>query len=263
MSPAPLASIPLRGENEIVTAEREPIPRQGDKTRYRARLARLETLTETTKHFEFEVLGPKPFTFTAGQFISLYLRRDGLEDNRPYSLASAPLDPNRFHLCLNRVPGGHFSNYLCDLAPGALIEFEGPFGFFVLRQPPRDSVFVATGTGIAPIRGMLHELFRAGCDRHIWLLFGVRYPHTLLYRQEFEELAARHPNFHFWPTLSRAPENWSGRRGHVQEHLEPLVAQRSGVDIYVCGLKAMVDDVRQRLKARGFDRKQIRYEKYD
>lgn len=241
----------------------EPIPRQGDKTRYKARLVRVEPLTDATKHFEWEVTGPKPFTFTAGQFISLHLKRNDADDLRPYSVASAPRGDNRFDLCLNRVENGYFSNYLCELKPGAAIEFEGPFGFFVLRHPMRDSVFVATGTGIAPIRGMLQELFMRGTDRQIWLVFGVRYPHTLLYGQEFKALVARHPNFHFWPTLSRPPADWAGRRDHVQEHVERLLAERPHLDTYICGLKAMVDDMRRRLKALGLDRKQIRYEKYD
>ena len=222
----------------------------------------MQPLTETTKHFEFEVLGPKPLQFTAGQFVSLYLQRDTAEDNRAYSIASAP-DANRFDLCLNRVPGGFFSNYLCDLAPGATIAFEGPFGFFVAHPSPRDSVFVATGTGIAPIRGILQDLFARGCSQQIWLIFGVRYANTILYCEEFETLADRHPNFHFWPTLSRPPADWTGLRGHVQEHAERLVAERPDLHVYLCGLKAMVDDLRQRLKARGLDRKQIRYEKYD
>ena len=110
---------------------------------------------------------------------------------------------------------------------------------------------------------MLQELFARVSGAQVWLILGVRYADTILYRKQFEELAARHPNFHFWPTLSRPPADWSGRRGHVQEHVERLVAERPDLDAYVCGLKAMVDDVRQRLKTRGFDRKQIRYEKYD
>ena len=239
------------------------VPAQGDKTRYRAQLVEVRTLTDTTKHFTWEVSGPRPFTFTAGQFISLHLEHNGGDDVRAYSLASAPTPDNRFDLCLNRVPGGHFSNYLCDLAPGAQIEFEGPFGFFVPREPLRDSVFIATGSGIAPIRGMLQEISRRGIDRQLWLVFGVRYPETILYREEFEALDAQHPNFHFWPTLSRASAAWLGRRGYVQEHVEALVAERPQLDAYICGLKAMVDDMRSRLKARGLDRKQIRYEKYD
>ncbi len=245
-----------------MSTEPKSAPRQGDKTRYRARLTHVETLTETTKHFEFEVLGPKPFEFTAGQFVSLYVQRDGAEDNRAYSIASAP-SANRFDLCLNRVPAGYFSNHLCDLTPGATIDFEGPFGFFVAGPPPRDSLFVATGTGIAPIRGILQGLLSRGGEQNLWLIFGVRYANTILYREEFETLASRHANFHFWPTLSRPVADWSGRRGHVQEHVERLTAERPDLQVYLCGLKAMVDDLRQRLKARGLDRQQIRYEKYD
>ena len=239
------------------------VPPQGERTRFRACLEQVVPLTESTKHFRFAVTGPKPFTFVAGQFVSLHLDRNGADDVRAYSLASAPANDNCFDLCLNRVPGGFFSNYLCDLAPGTEIVFEGPFGFFTPRQPLRDSVFVATGTGIAPIRGMLQEIFDRGTDRQVWLIFGVRYPETILYRQEFDDLAARHTSFHFWPTLSRGPADWPGRRGYVQEHTESLLAERPDLDVYLCGLKAMVDDLRARLKARGLDRKQTRYEKYD
>jgi CDP-4-dehydro-6-deoxyglucose reductase len=238
-------------------------PLQGDRTRYRARLVEVKTLTATTKHFTWEVTSPRAFTFTAGQFISLHLEHNGSDDVRAYSLASAPSADNRFDLCLNRVPGGPFSNYLCDLAPGAQIEFEGPFGFFVPREPLRDSVFIATGTGIAPIRGMLQAILRRRTSQEFWLVFGVRYPETILYREEFEALGAQCPNFHFWPTLSRASAAWPGRRGYVQEHVEALVKERPQLDAYICGLKAMVDDMRRRLKAQGLERKQIRYEKYD
>lgn len=239
------------------------VPPQGERRRYRARLDKVVTLTDSTKHFTFAVTGPRRFGFVAGQFISLHLKRNGTDDVRAYSLASAPAENGRFDLCLNRVPGGFFSNYLCDLAAGAEVEFEGPYGFFTPRRPLRDSVFVATGTGIAPIRGMLQEIFRGGINQQVWLTLGVRYPETILYRREFEELAAAHANFHFWPTLSRGPADWQGRRGYVQEHTEELVAERPDLDVYLCGLKAMVDDMRARLKARGLDRKQIRYEKYD
>jgi len=241
---------------------------------YEARLVRAFPLVPdaTTKHFEFELPGGDRFAFRAGQFISMHLPAaagragNGSDDVRAYSIASAPR-PAGFDLCLNRVAGGRFSNYLCDLPPGGSIRFEGPFGFFTLPERlHRDLVFVATGTGIAPVRGLLQELFAPGrvTDREVWLIFGVRYPETILYRGEFEQLAAGHVNFHFWPTLSRAPESWTGCRGHVQPHVEALCRDRVGqLDIYICGLKLMVDDVRARLKAFGFDRKQIHYEKYD
>ncbi len=170
-------------------------------------------------------------------------------------------------MCLNRVPGGIFSNYLCDLERGANIPFTGPHGFFVLPQPvERDQVFIATGTGIAPVRGMLAGLLAAdgGLKHDVWLLFGVRYPETILYRSEFDRLAAEHPKFHFVPALSRPPADWRGERGHVQELMRRLFTGRKDFEASICGLKAMVDDVRRILKEEfGLDRRQIHYEKYD
>ena len=76
-------------------------------------------------------------------------------------------------------------------------------------------------------------------------------------------LAGKYPNFRFWPTLSRAESSWTGRTGHVQTHLLEAIGDRRDLDVYICGLKAMVDDVRAILKGVGFDRKQIIFEKYD
>ncbi len=235
---------------------------------YRAILRHSRHLTETTKHLEWEVVEGGKFDFLAGQFISMTLRDGANEHTRAYSIASAPGPDGRFAICLNRVPGGLFSNYLCDLEPGARLGFSGPHGFFVVRQPPveRDLIFIATGTGIAPIRGMLAELTAPGAalDRALWLLFGVRHPETILYREEFERMAADQPRFHFVPVLSRAPEGWTGERGHVQEVLRKHFAGQRDFEAYLCGLKAMVDDVRTILKGEfGFDRRQIHYEKYD
>jgi ferredoxin-NADP reductase len=239
-----------------------PTPR-----RYRARLVRAAALTAATKHFEWEITQGGAFSFAAGQFISLTLARDGQEYTRAYSIASPPRADGRFDLCLNRVPGGFFSNYLCDLACGAEMEFTGPHGFFTVEQPVRrDLVFIATGTGIAPIRGMLIDLFarEPKCPHQISLLFGVRYPETILYREEFERMAREHRNFHFVPTLSRPPETWHGATGYVQQQLRKGFAGRQDFAAYLCGLKAMVDDVRGILKKEfGLDRKRIRYEKYD
>jgi len=133
---------------------------------------------------------------------------------------------------------------------------------FVLRQPPRDSLFVATGTGIAPFRAMLLGHLNEASPAFT-LMFGVRFESHLMYRNEFEDMARRFPQFRFWPTLSRPELGWGGRAGHVQAHLAEALGERHDVDVYLCGLKAMVDDVRRILKEMGFDRKQVFYEKYD
>jgi ferredoxin-NADP reductase len=200
--------------------------------------------------------------YTPGQFVSFAGTFDGREITRAYSTASPPRG-NRFELCLNRVQDGYFSPHLFEMEPGDTVEMAGPLGYFTWRQPVRDSVLVGTGTGIAPFRGMLQWYVESGGDREITLIFGVRFEESLLYREEFEEMAARYANFQFWPTLSRPTESWNGRTGHVQEHVFEAVGGRRDVDVYICGMKAMVDDLRQQLKGSGFDRKQIIFEKYD
>jgi ferredoxin-NADP reductase len=230
-----------------------------------ARLTRSLALSEFTKHLEFEVDAPT-FGFVPGQWLSLKQSKpDGEEITRAYSIASAP-NSNRFAFCLNRVQDGFMSNYLCDLPEGAEIRGQGPFGNFILRPPLRDTIFIATGTGIAPHRSMLAWLF-ADPSRHqnqqFWLIFGSRTQRDIYYHDEFTQLAANHPNFHYLPTLSRGSENWSGLRGYVQEHVRSLAAGRTDMHAYICGLDRMVSANRELLKSLGWDRKSILYEKYD
>ena len=263
---------------------------------YMARLERKDCLSEVSQcyHFEFVLDGLESFPFNAGQFISAVADdANGKQQTRAYSLASAPRD-NRFDLCVNRVEEGFFSNHLADLPDlpiGATIQVHGPHGHFILNEPVTDSILVATGTGVAPMRGFTQWLFPAdGPDRsngkQIWLVYGTRYESDIYYREEFEALARRKTNFHYLPTLSRAPESWGGLRGYVQEHVAKIVEERAArlglplpqpepdpaiprtelrfnIYAYVCGLNNMVASVRERLAGYGWHRKQIVFERYD
>ena len=138
---------------------------------------------------------------------------------------------------------------------------------FTLREPHHDSVFIATGTGIAPIRGMIHWLFEKP-ERHdgheFWLVFGTRYEDNLYYRDEFERIAREHPNFHYVPTLSRCGELWTGCRATCRTTCARSSATRKDMQAYICGLHQMVDANRKLLKEElGWDRKQIVFERYD
>ncbi len=271
-----------------------------DRELYTARLERKECISESSQcfHFEFVLDALESFPFTAGQFVSIVQQDpNGKTQTRAYSIASAA-NGNRFDLCVNRVEGGFFSNHLADLPDlpvGATVQVHGPHGHFILHHPVTESILIATGTGIAPMRGFVQWLFPdrgpdAGIDRSkgedIWLVYGTRYESEIYYREEFEALAARQPNFHYLPTLSRAPESWSGLRGYVQEHVSKIVegrAARLGLPLpapppdpaippkdltfdiyaYICGLNNMVAGVRERLAGLGWHRKQIVFERYD
>jgi ferredoxin-NADP reductase len=233
---------------------------------FTARLRRSVPLSDGTKHLEFEVEETSRFDFVAGQFVSMKAERDGREITRAYSIASAPKHDNIFDVCLNRVQFGFFSNYLCDMEHGARVHFHGPHGYFVLKNPVRDSIFIGTGTGIAPLRGMLHWLLeepsRHG-DKDFWLVFGTRYQQDLYYDDEFRQMEREFPNFHYIPTLSRENPGWTGATGYVQEHVRRIAAGRNNMDAYICGLKDMVKANRDLLKELGWDRKSILFERFD
>lgn len=238
---------------------------------YTARLKAARWLSDQTRHFEWEVAELDRFEFKSGQFVSmLETRDDGKHVTRAYSLASAPRG-REFDLCLNRVPHGYFSNYLCDLPEGSAVKFHGPHGHFTLRDPVHDSMFVATGTGVAPMRGFLQWLF-ADPARHqgkrFWLVYGTRYEKDIYYHEEFQRLAAEHPDFRYEITVSRPTDAWKGRKGYVQEIVREITEQLTGeqrhmADVYICGLNNMVSGVRDLLTGMDVDPKHIIFERYD
>ena len=256
-----------------------------------ARLQRKLCLSEPAQcfHLEFVVDELASFDFAAGQFVSTVADDPkGKQQTRAYSIASAPR-ANAFDLCVNRVENGFFSNLLCDLEPDQTVQFHGPHGLFVLRQPLTDGIFIATGTGVAPMLGFVQHLFPDGCPtaakdrnqgRDFWLVYGTRHETEIYYQKYFERVAAEHPNFHYLSTLSRPHEGWEGLRGYVQEHVAAIVNQRAAsrpapavqsasepqpfdIHAYICGLNDMVSASRDKLVQLGWARKQVIFERYD
>jgi len=228
----------------------------------KATVLEFHDIAPEVRHFVFKVPEVEQLHFKPGQFVSFNEMVKDKRITRPYSIVSLP-DGNRFELCLNLVHGGVFTPHLFAMKPGDSIEMTAPLGFFVIRDPAKDAVFVATGTGIAPFRAMARDYLSHPHAKQLTLVFGARHENTIYYRDDFEALARKYSNFRFWPTLSRAEPSWAGRTGHVQTHLFEAIGGRRDLDVYICGLKAMVDDVRAILKELGFDRKQIIFEKYD
>jgi ferredoxin-NADP reductase len=236
-------------------------------------------------HLEFAVEGLDQFAFKPGQFVSL-VREDTRSkmQTRAYSIASAPR-ANAFDLCVNRVEGGFFSNLLADMEPGDTVSFHGPHGLFTLRQPFTDAILIATGTGIAPMRGFIEHLFpdngpSLNGGKKIWLVYGTRYPTELYYQDFFARKAADHEDFEYITTLSRPEADWTGQRGYVQEHVAKIAAEHLAanpqstataaegapgfnIHAYICGLNDMVSANRERLTGMGWDKKQIIFERYD
>jgi len=210
----------------------------------------------------FQVESKARLEFLAGQFIRIEMKLNGSIVPLVYSIASPPGEDNRFELCLKVGKKGSPADLLCALHEGAEIRFAQPQGIFVLQQPAENHVFLAAGTGIAPIRSMVHWLMNEPAhhrNSQVWLLYGARDPESLFFHAEFLQLAQRHPTFHYTPILSRPQKEWNGASGYVQHHLHSI-APRSA-HAYLCGPPAMIHSASHALHELGWPENLIHYDR--
>ncbi|MGH9342297.1 MAG: ferredoxin--NADP reductase [Terriglobia bacterium] len=228
---------------------------------HHAILRRVWGSSPRARHFEFQMANGKRFDFRAGQYISLHTQLNGDRVARAYSIAARRADDG-FELCVN--VSSEEDSWLLGLKSDEDVEFSGPFGAFELQHPAsRVSAFIATGTGIAPIRAMIQELYRKDRPEEAWLIFGVRREVDILYREEFEKIAREHPKFRFIPTLSRPDPGWTGHRGYVQEQIRKYLAAKERLQAYVCGSPAMVEQVRELLQTMGYGDDAVSFERFE
>jgi len=220
---------------------------------FSAHVSRIRTLTHDVREIELTLRDPGEIHFAPGQFVSFEIERAGFRvpATRPYSIASSPSGRHAVQLVLNHVPGGPGSEYLFGLREGDVTTFRGPVGSFTLRDGQRDLLFVATGTGIAPIRSMLWSLADASSLRVVTLYWGLRSERDLYYQDELARLGERMPHFSFVTTLSRPVGAWHGAVGRVSPLVESQIPGVSNLEAFLCGNAAMIRDVRDILRKKG------------
>jgi len=226
-----------------------------------------------TRHVVLDLKG-STYQYLEGQSVGVLPEGHDKEGHaysvRLYSIASHRRGdkdfPNSLSLCVKRVVyedpktgkevRGVGSNFVCDLKEGDSVRITGPVGNrFLLPESLNEHhyIFIATGTGIAPYRGMLEELFEQKVQSQVWLFFGVPYRSDLLYEKEFRSYE-HYPNFHFVPAISREEKNADGSKVYVQHRLlqhqkdlAPFISDPKTL-IYVCGLKGSQQGVEEALK---------------
>lgn len=216
-------------------------------------------MSSAVRLLAFEAPDQPHLKFLPGQSIRIELPVDGKIVALVYSIASAPGPHNRFELCVKTGRKGSAPERLFELRSGDHIHFCPPKGDFILQQTGEDTLFLAAGTGIAPIRAMIHSLMRENGQHSVRLLFGVRDADSLLFHSEFLALGNQHRHFQYTPILSQPDENWEGASGHVQHHLTGNLP-RSG-RAYVCGPPAMVRSAVTALIQMGWPEQRIHYDR--
>lgn len=242
---------------------------------YDSKIVKIEDQSPTTKRFWLEVESEEQLRFTAGQFVTMDLpiSEKRLHRWRSYSIANAPNGNNQLEFCIVNLDGGAATNYLFnEVKVGSPIRFKGPDGTFTLPEPlDKDLVLICTGTGVAPFRSMIWDLFLHNKPhRDIHLIFGTRHADGILYRDEFERLQREMPGFRYSVALSREadlrPEDvpFEVVSGYVHQiYLRHYRQVRPDLDFYLCGWSNMIDDaVAHLIVELGYDKKQVHYELY-
>jgi phenol hydroxylase P5 protein len=224
-----------------------------------ATLVKSQPLTAEVRLLTLEIENASRLEYLPGQSIRVEQELNGKLVPLAYSIASPPGSGNCIELCIKPGRKGSPADRLCALQVGAQLRVSPPQGGFTLQPAEAASLFLAAGTGIAPIRSMIHWLFRQNAGQSVTLIFGAKDADSLFFHDEFLDLAGRHANFHYVPVLSRPQEGWSGARGYVQNHLSGISSQAARA--YLCGPPAMVQSASRSLAELGWPEHLIHFER--
>lgn len=234
--------------------------------KFTARLSDAQMIAEKFWFGKFELVEPNRLDFIAGQYLLLDV--PGSSQKKSYSIASDPSMSYAVELLVDVSPHGAGTTYLAGLKPGDSVSFYAPAGEFVVptagttgRNDEKELEFVATGTGIAPLRSMYRDLLQTQKDsRRIKLSWGLRTEADICWLEELQELAQAFPNFSFEIMLSKPSPSWTMKSGHVTEYV--LTGARPGVGYYLCGNPRMVAEVSEGLLNKGVPAANIHSEKF-
>lgn len=235
-----------------------------------AKLMFKKKLSSSVSEFVFET--EEKFEFKEGQFVNIIIQNaDEKPIRRAYSIASRFDSTNayRFELCIKLEEEGQLTPKLFDAQDGETFNIMGPLGLFKLKNiedsqesKEVDQIFIAAGTGIAPMRSFIGYLLETrNYSSQVTLLFGARNEEEILYNEEFEELQRKYPQFNYVVTLSRPSSNWGGLKGYVQDNLSNINLTNDS-QIYICGRTVMVDSVHEELDSHEIAKENRSHEKF-
>lgn len=215
--------------------------------------------------FELKFEKPNDFVFQAGQYLSIVIPGagpGGRNLRRAYSIASAPQWPE-IELCIKLVENGPGTKYLNSLRVGDEIEGQAPFGNFCLNHDQNLPVlFIGTGTGVAPLRGMILSTEWVG-GGPVGFLLGVRHEQDIIYSELFQKNQVVKNQQFFEIALSRPSETWKGFHGRVTNYIKNINWDFTHSHYYLCGSGAMITEVKDWLmKEKNVTKEQIHTEKY-
>lgn len=235
---------------------------------FRGRVESIVNLTHDIKGLRFRLEEPDRIDFRAGQFIQFRVPAYELTPEpvyRAYSIASSPSTSDYIELEIRLVPNGICTTFVFNyLKEGDQVTFNGPYGEFYLRDTRREIIFIAGGSGMAPIRGILLKMAGEKNPRRVRYFFGARSVRDLFLVDEMKQLEKELPDFRFIPALSQplTEDGWEGETGIITDVVAKYVESGDNVEAYLCGSPGMIDACVKTLTAKGVPEELIYYDKF-
>ena len=229
---------------------------------FEAEIVENKACTHDIHMIKLKLQEPENIEYASGQFFEFDI--PGLEDTRAYSLANQYRDGSILEFHIKRVPDGKGSNYMCDLQVGDVLSGSGPYGSMQLRNREKDIIFIAGGSGMAPIKSLLENLFSESFEHGAWFFYGARSKRDLYLVDEWMELARQNPNFHFVPALSQPEpsDEWDGETGFIADVISRKIEDMSNMDAYLCGPPIMIETSCDALYKGGMKGTNISYDEF-
>jgi len=231
--------------------------------KFLAEVGAIEFLTHDIVGLKLRLIEPERISFKAGQYVDVLA--PGAAETRSYSMANPPSRDGELELMVKLMAGGLFSEYLRgQLKAGDRLTLEGPYGGFHLRENERPALFIAGGSGMAPMLSLLRDIAEKRVRRSITFFYGARTKRDLFHLDELFGFEKRLPSFRFVPALSEpaAGEEWEGVTGLITEVVAREVPDARGMEAYLCGPSAMIDAAIAVLVRLGVSDLDIHYDKF-
>ncbi len=226
-------------------------------------------LTHDMKKFRLELVEPTTIDYVPGQYIQLLTpayEKSSEEVYRAYSIASDPADKSAMELIIRLVPGGICTTYCFEyLKEGDEVRINGPYGDFRLSDTDAPIVFVAGGSGMAPIKCMLHEMKNTDSKRKAVYYFGANEPRELCLVDLMKEFEKELADFHFVPAVNdlKDSDDKGYERGLVTDVVKRDLQDAGRSEAYLCGSPGMIDATVAVLKELGMPQDNIFYDKFE
>ncbi len=210
-------------------------------------------------------LGGLPFHYRAGQVAALGPASSS--KRIPYSIASAPEETaatGAVEFLIKTDPSGRWGEHFEPVRRGASLSVRGPSGSFTFPVAPRERhfLFIAGGTGIAPLRSMIRHAVLSGHAGQIRLLYSARTPHDFAFLSELRAMSRRREITLALTATREMPPRWRGARGRIVTAQLSALVEDPATLCFVCGPAPMLAEVPLILEDLGIDRSRIRMESY-